>query len=311
MVLVYKSGKLAVNGGDLAYRLFDGQHGQLDSAPIVLIAGWGSTMNDWHGLPQELAKRGRSVLLFDNRGIGLSAEHGGKVSVEDLAADVLGLADGLLSARPFVAFGHSAGAFVAQHLAIHAPNRVAAMVCCGSQGVRATAVAGSAEFFKLGRATFHAKISEPMSGVSSAWVPSAEASTELESRMKLYSYFLDTRERDVVDRDFQGMCERSLKENRPKATIQSQLGMLAKADYGPRLAEIRCPALVMHGADDSVIPMANAETLYKDLSGSSQRRLKVLPGLHFHFAPSLTAASAAAGEVVSFMAECEVPASKL
>ena len=81
MALAYKSGKVSINGGELAYRLFS--KGKPGSTPIVLVAGWGTVLNEWFALPQELAKLGRTVLLFDNRGIGESSEHPGSVTVEE------------------------------------------------------------------------------------------------------------------------------------------------------------------------------------------------------------------------------------
>lgn len=281
MAVPYKNGKVNINGGYIAYRLYT--RGSKDSIPIVLVAGWGSVMNTWFALPQELAKKGQTVLIFDNRGIGDSAAHTGDISVDTIASDTLALVDALLPNSPsFAVVGHSAGAFVAQHLAICAPDRIAAAVIVGGQGARATAINGAADFFKLGRATF-------------------PNDTDLESRMKLLAYFIDTEAIDLVNRRFREICKRSLQEKRPKATINAQLGMLAKADYGKRLKEIHCPVLVMHGDGDTIIPPENAEILLADLSGSSHAAVKRFPGPHVFFGPSIKNAAGPSKAIVEFL----------
>ena len=59
---------------------------------------------------------------------------------------------------------------------------------------------------------------------------------------------------------------------------EAQLKMLGKTDYGPQLASIRCPVLVVSGEADQVIPASNAETLFNDLTGSTLRQLRIEHG---------------------------------
>lgn len=306
--VVYKNGKESVNGGEIAYRLYS--KGAPGSAPIVLICGWGTVLNDWFALPQELAKLGRTVLLFDNRCIGESSDHGGSVTVENMAADVLELAKALLPAGPFVAVGHSAGAFVAQHLAVHSPESVAACILVGSQGARKTAVNGDAEFFKLARKTYQDREVLQTLGQTTAGSGAGNPVT-LADREKLLAYFITTNKKDPVNRPYRQICQRSLSENRPQPTILAQLKMLAALDYGPHLSSIRCPVLVLHGKDDAVIPPSNGESLFNELSGSTLRRLKVAPGRHSPFGPSLADGRAVAKEINAFLIDSERMQSKL
>lgn len=285
MVAEYKHGKVDVSGGQIVYRLFAPSGSPNVSLPILLLGGWGSVMNDWFSLPHELARQGHTVLLLDSRGIGESAGDFKSITISDLANDALTVVSSVLGAGKFVAVGHSAGAFVVQHLAIHSPGPIAAAVFIGAQGARATAVAGDAVFFKLGRATFH-------------------NGTDLESRMKLLAYFFDTAWRDESSgRDFRQICEQSLHECRPQAVMQAQLKMLGGADFGAELSWIRCPCLVLHGERDNVIPLGNAERLYNDLTGCSSRRLKVISALHVPYGPSVASSREVANEIVSFLSD--------
>lgn len=281
--LQYKRGILNANGGDLAYRLY--QKGRPGEPPIVMIAGWACVMNDWFSLPEELAKAGRTVLIFDNRGIGLSLAHPGEVSIEGMAADARALADALLPQGPFIAIGHSAGAFAVQLLAAKQPERVAAAVMIGAQGVRKTAAGGDAAFFKLGRASWHDK-------------------KDLNSRQKLLTYFIDQESRDVLNRGFREICKRSLAEKRSKENVAAQLKALGKADFPAELASTKCPTLVIHGDQDTVIPVANAQPLFESLSSSSRRHICIMPGaLHMPHAPSPEAARKVVAEILRFVSE--------
>mmetsp|Transcript_96122 Transcript_96122/g.277595 ORF Transcript_96122/g.277595 Transcript_96122/m.277595 type:complete len:293 (+) Transcript_96122:23-901(+) len=292
MAVVYRSGRLHVGGGELAYRLLPKAVEQA-MPPVVMVGGWGSTMNDWFSLSDELARRlGAPVLLFDHRGIGESCDHPGTITMDELAGDTLALAEALLPGNRFVVVGHSAGAFLAQHLAIRAPERVAAIVCLSGQGPRSSAVSGSGKFFKLARSTLH-------------------NSEDVEARMELLSYHLFPFERDALGRGLHGMSARSLRDRRPKATIEAQLRMLSKADLGPELGSIRCPVLIVHGRADAVVPPENAERLFHAVSGSAFRRVAMLERRHMPFAPGLEAAREVAGEVAAFLAECRRPTSKL
>jgi len=326
----YTNGKATVNGGVLAYRLYEGaqkarsdgvrsdggvsvEGSAVDSkavAPIVLISGWGTVLNDWFALPQELAKLDRTVLMFDNRCIGESADHGGKVNVEEMASDVLELCKQVLPPGPFVALGHSAGAFVVQHLAIHSPEKIAAGVLIGIQGGRKTAINGAPEFFKLARKTYQDQEVLQTLGQATAGSGAGDP-VKLADRVKLLAFFITTNRKDPVNRPYRQICQRSLSELRPQPTILAQLKMLGTMDYGARLGEIQQPMLVLHGKDDVVIPPANGELLFKELTGCKMKKFEVLPGRHIPHGPSLADGRAVAKKVITFLAECEKTHSKL
>jgi len=60
--------------------------------------------------------------------------------------------------------------------------------------------------------------------------------------------------------------------------MRSALGFLDMFDTSPGLSGLRVPLLIAHGVDDSVVPVNNAETIFRDYAGPKE--LYILPGRH-------------------------------
>ena len=121
---------------EIAYEAF----GDPADPAVLLVMGLGTQMLAWPDeLCEDLVAAGRYVVRFDNRDVGLSshldhlpAPQPGRVllrreqapySMDDLAGDALGLMDALgLDAVDLV--GASMGGFIAQTVALRAPERV-------------------------------------------------------------------------------------------------------------------------------------------------------------------------------------------
>jgi pimeloyl-ACP methyl ester carboxylesterase len=96
-----------------------------EGPPILLIPPSGCTAATWGSFFDDLAGVGR-VIAYDRRGYSRT---GGKTvrSAPEHAADAAALLDAL-ETRPVVAVGTSAGAAIAQHLAVRRPDLVRAAV---------------------------------------------------------------------------------------------------------------------------------------------------------------------------------------
>src|SRR3990167_7763686 len=106
------------SGIKLAYRLIQPEHAQ-GKLPLLLISGWSAVMSDWHGFADELANRGRVVLIFDNRGVGKSSQAEGDYTIQQLADDALELAFNFLlpiSPKGFHVMGISMGGMITKTL---------------------------------------------------------------------------------------------------------------------------------------------------------------------------------------------------
>jgi pimeloyl-ACP methyl ester carboxylesterase len=90
--------------------------------PVILVQGVGVIGEGWR--PQIDGLRDRyAVVAADNRGIGGSTLGATTLSVEDMAADVIALADAEGFSRFHLA-GHSLGGLIAQAVALQCPQRV-------------------------------------------------------------------------------------------------------------------------------------------------------------------------------------------
>jgi len=106
-------------------------------APVILLQGVGVIGEGWR--PQIAALRDRfTVVAPDNRGIGGSSLGAGALTVEEMAGDVLAIADGEGFDRFHLA-GHSMGGLIAQEIALVAPRRVEslALLCTFLHGKEA------------------------------------------------------------------------------------------------------------------------------------------------------------------------------
>ena len=138
---MYQMPKANVNNITIEYETM----GDLNSKPLLLIAGLGSQLLAWsEEICQKLAENGFFVIKFDNRDVGLSTkfEDAGipdmieireaytrgeipKVpyTLEDMADDAIGLLDALNIEKAHIC-GASMGGMIAQIIAYRHPSRV-------------------------------------------------------------------------------------------------------------------------------------------------------------------------------------------
>jgi pimeloyl-ACP methyl ester carboxylesterase len=112
---------LEVNGVELFYEL----SGPTGPPVVVFSNSLGTTLAMWDGVVPALRGRYR-VLRYDTRGHGQSQVVDAPITIDDLAADLVGLLDGLEIARAHVV-GLSLGGMIGQALASRSPDRVASL----------------------------------------------------------------------------------------------------------------------------------------------------------------------------------------
>ena len=94
-----------------------------DGPPLLLVHGWPQTWYAWRLMMPALA-RDFTVVVPDQRGIGLSGRPEDGYDTGTLAADLAALMDAL-GHRRFAVFGHDTGMWIGYALAADHPDRVA------------------------------------------------------------------------------------------------------------------------------------------------------------------------------------------
>jgi pimeloyl-ACP methyl ester carboxylesterase len=99
--------------------------------PLVMIAGYDNTMEDWDPRLVNALARHYRVVIFDNAGIGDTQQLPGPLTIEAMATQTGALIDTLRLSRPDV-LGWSMGGMIAQALAVLDPSQVRRLVLCAT-----------------------------------------------------------------------------------------------------------------------------------------------------------------------------------
>jgi len=121
--------KVKVGDIDIAYKQFGNSSN--NSTPIILISGGATTMDMWDPTLIKALSSNRTVIIFDNRGIGETNSGTKEFSIVQFANDTAGLLKELKIANADV-LGWSMGSLVAQQFALTSPDMVNRLVLYGS-----------------------------------------------------------------------------------------------------------------------------------------------------------------------------------
>jgi pimeloyl-ACP methyl ester carboxylesterase len=219
--------------------------------PVLLIHGLGLSGGAWWRTVDALAPTMR-VITFDHRGIGQSDSLSYAYTTEAMADDAVSILDALAIGRVHV-YGFSLGGMVAQQVGLRHPQRVQSLVLGGTHSGGRRAAFPDREVI----AFFRRRARMPSEEAAWASVP--------------YNYGPRTRA-EQVDRIAEDI-ERRLQNPFNEQAYQAQLLAGSLHNCHGRLDRIRAPTLVVHGAQDRVIPVANAYISAKRVPGA---QLKIL-----------------------------------
>jgi pimeloyl-ACP methyl ester carboxylesterase len=219
-------------------------HGDGDA--VLLVAGLALPANSWWRTVPLLARRFR-VLAYDHSGVARSAARRAPFSTTSMAQDALAVLDAAGVERAHV-YGISLGGLVAQKLATRHPERIRSLVLGATHpgGLRATPPDREVLSFLQRRPDLPAR--------ESAWafVP--------------YNYGARCR-RHHLDRIVQDISRR-VEFPFAKGAYRAQLFAGATHDALAGLRRLDIPTLVVHGAEDRVIPVVNAHLLADTIPGA-------------------------------------------
>jgi pimeloyl-ACP methyl ester carboxylesterase len=235
--------------GDI--QLYYEEHGQ--GEPLLLVMGLGASTLSWSGQIPAFEREFR-VIAFDNRGAGRSDKPAAPYSIALFADDATGLLDALGIDSAHV-YGQSMGGFIAQELALRHPQRVRTLVLGSTSCGGREAVAGSPEYVAL-------------FGLMNTLTPREAAERHL--------YLLYSDEFIACHHD--ALIERYLREAELRPPLDAfgrQVQAAIQHDTFDRLPDIRCPTLVISGANDKAVPEDNSSILAERIPGAE---LVVLAG---------------------------------
>lgn len=110
---------------NMSYRIYG------DGYPLLLIMGYGSTMNLWEERFLRSLSKKYKVIVFDNRGMGETSAGHKDFTIEQFAEDTYELMVALKIQRAHV-LGWSMGASIAQELALNHPEKVKKLILYAS-----------------------------------------------------------------------------------------------------------------------------------------------------------------------------------
>ncbi len=225
-----------VNGTSISYSDTGGD------GPVVVLSH-GYLMDSSMFAPQVAALApAYRVITWDERGFG-GTPAAGEFSYWDSAADLLGLLD-QLGVGQAVLGGMSQGGFLSLRAALTAPDRVRALVLIDTQaGLEDPAAAPAYEQMEQ---VWMEQGPVPVQDIVASIILGPPGGP-----VDYQPWFAKWAEADRDQLRFAFRC------------------LMDRDDITGRLAEIGCPALILHGTADAAIPMARAEALRDGLAGAT------------------------------------------
>jgi 3-oxoadipate enol-lactonase len=223
--------------------------------PLLLIMGMSGTALHWGEEFLSELRPSFDVIAFDHRGVGASTPLDGPITIREMADDAAGLLEALSIEQAHVV-GISMGGMIAQELALAHPERVRTLTLgctyCGGESSTLTSpevMQRIAESLMSGdrqralRAGFEVNISKAAQ----------------EAKPELYDQQLSIAERRAV----------------AVPVIMAQIQACSAHDTSARLPQIAMPTLVIHGTEDLMLPVQNADVIAARIPGA---RLEIFDG---------------------------------
>jgi pimeloyl-ACP methyl ester carboxylesterase len=257
--------------------------------PMLLLAGVGVQATQWSkDACTQLVDAGFRVIRYDHRDVGLSTklDDAAPVNVaaalqgdfstaayqlDDMADDAVRLLDALgIESAHFV--GESMGGMIAQIVAIQHPERVRSLALLftttGDPKVGQISDAGRARL--MSRTTDG---DQSRDAVVERWFEGRRATATA-------AFPIDEA---IVRAEIAAAVDRS---HHPAGRVRQMVAMGAQWDRTERLADVKAPAIVIHGTDDMMIDVSGAYALAEALPNAE---LMVIDGLGHDWPASLTA----------------------
>lgn len=252
----------------LEYEVF----GDANAPAILLINGLGSQMTRWpEPFCARLTARGYRAVRFDNRDTGLSTwfKPGDAYRLEDMAADAVAVLDAVGVDKAHLA-GVSMGGMIGQTVAADYPGRTLSLTSIMSS----SSAPGLPEATPRAMAVLTAQAPDPTAD-QAAYVAHA-----VENALVIGSPGFPWPEGALAQR----ALDEAARAFNPTGSARQMRAVGATGDRTQRLKSITAPTIVLHGADDPLLPLGCGEDTAAKIPGAE---LRVVAGMGHDLPPAL------------------------
>ncbi len=261
--------KARANGIELEYESF----GNPADPTILLIMGLGAQLTLWP-LPfvEALVERGFHVVRYDNRDVGLSTKldhvrppRVGMLVLQrllrlrprvpytlgDVAADAAGLLDALGIEKAHIV-GASMGGMIAQVFAAIYPDRTVSLTSIMS-------TTGNPRLSRASREAMDVLVNRPKTDDLEALVAHGVRASQVLAgpAFPVAPDVLEARVRETIQRS-----------NYPDGFARQLAAIVADGDRRQRLKAIKAPTVVIHGSDDTLVPIDGGRDTAASIPGA-------------------------------------------
>jgi pimeloyl-ACP methyl ester carboxylesterase len=260
--------KITANGIQIEYDTF----GNCGDQPLLLITGLALQLIHWdETLCEQLARRGHFVMRFDNRDAGLSTkfaeggipdigqmiearmkgeEIGSPYTIEDMADDAVGLLDALEIEKAHIC-GISMGGMIAQTIALNHRERILSLISIYSQ---------------TGNPALPLPTLKALECLLTP--PPMEREANITYTLDVWRTFSGTG--FPLDEEWHRKIA-ALSYDRafyPEGVARQLAAVLTQKNRKPDLRSVCVPALVIHGADDPLVPVEGGKDTAAAIPGA-------------------------------------------
>ena len=256
--------------GDI--RIYWESFGDPAAPAILLVNGLGSQMTRWpEAFCEVLTGKGYRALRFDNRDAGLSTwfDAGGTYTLEDMAADAMAVLDAAGVPAAHVA-GMSMGGMISQVIAADHADRTLSLTSIMST----SAAPGLPQATPVALAV----LTQPTPDFRTD--PDAHIAAAVENALVIGSPAYPWPKGELAARA-RAEAERAWNPTGSARQIQA---VGATGDRSERLARITVPTVVLHGADDLLMPADGGRDTAAKISGAE---LRIIEGMGHDLPPAL------------------------